>query len=111
MATQLLTLSVLPKGVPIKKIPSDVALPRGAPSSEIYKQISSQTGYSVHRLRITKGSDGTVVPNDREFSLLRTGLLDGSTVHVKDLGMFGPALDAVAFKPLSEAPDSPSANL
>lgn len=86
MATQLLTLSVLPKGKPFKNIPSEIALPKAAPSSEIYQQLAAQINTSTYRVRVTKGSDGTLVPNDKEVPVLQTGLLDGSKIYVKDLG-------------------------
>jgi len=40
----------------------------------------------VHRLRITKGSDGSLVPNDKNTTIESTGLRNGSNVTVKDLG-------------------------
>lgn len=88
MATQVITLSVTPRGKPIGKLPSEVAVPRAAPSSEIYQKIAAVTGTSVHRLRVAKGSDGQVVPNERDVSVLDTGLRDGSRITVKDLGKF-----------------------
>jgi very-long-chain enoyl-CoA reductase len=88
MASQLLTLSVLPKGKPLKKLPTEIALPKAAPASEIYQQIAAKSGVSVHRVRITKGSDGSVIPNDKATPVIDTGLLQGSKIIVKDLGMF-----------------------
>lgn len=41
---------------------------------------------SIHRLRITKGSDGKAVPSSEDVSINSTGLRDQSTVYVKDLG-------------------------
>jgi len=40
----------------------------------------------VHRLRITKGSDGSLVPNDKNTTIESTGLRNDSNVMVKDLG-------------------------
>jgi very-long-chain enoyl-CoA reductase len=86
MATQLLTLTVLPRGKPIRNLPEETALPRAAPASEIYQTLAKKTGTSVHRIRVTKGSDGQVVPNDKDIPINETGLLDGSKIFVKDLG-------------------------
>jgi very-long-chain enoyl-CoA reductase len=44
------------------------------------------TGYSVHQLRATKGSDGTPIGNSSDLSIHSTGLRDQSTIYVKDLG-------------------------
>lgn len=41
---------------------------------------------SVYRLRVTKGSDGQLVPNSKDVMISRTGLMNGSKVYVKDLG-------------------------
>ena len=86
MSTQPVTLFVQPKGKPFKNIPSEIALPKGAPASEIYQQLARRIGTSVHQVRVTKGSDGTLVPNEKEVPVLQTGLLDGSKIYVKDLG-------------------------
>ena len=87
MTTQVMTLSVLPRGKPIKHLPEETALPRAAPTSELYQTIAAASGTSIHRIRVTKGSDGQLVPNDKSIPLLQTGLLDGSKIYVKDLGM------------------------
>ncbi|CAF9929792.1 MAG: hypothetical protein GOMPHAMPRED_005495 [Gomphillus americanus] len=81
-----LTLQLLPKGKPIKNLPLDIAVPKEGVASEIYHQIATKSRYPVYQLRITKGSDGSVVPNDKNVSIAHTGLLEGSKVYVKDLG-------------------------
>jgi very-long-chain enoyl-CoA reductase len=86
MATQATTLQVLPRGVPIPRLPQELALPRGASASAIYEQIAAKSGISIHRVRVTKGSDGQVIPNDGTVPVHTTGLLDGSKIYVKDLG-------------------------
>jgi hypothetical protein len=87
MASQTLTLSVLPRGKPIKTLPEEAALPRGAPASDIYRTVAAKSGVSIHRIRVTKASDGQLVPNDKDVPIQQTGLLDGSKIYVKDLGM------------------------
>ena len=86
MASQTFGLEVLPKGKPFKNIPSEISLQKGASASEIYQQLAAQLGTSIHRVRVTKGSDGRLVPNDKEVPVSQTGLLDGSKIYVKDLG-------------------------
>jgi very-long-chain enoyl-CoA reductase len=60
-------------------------LPPLRSTSDLYSQIAQKTAYSVHRLRITK-EDGSVVPNSDDATLAGTGLTNGATINVKDLG-------------------------
>ncbi|KAI9839467.1 MAG: hypothetical protein M1819_002092 [Sarea resinae] len=80
------TLTVKPRGKPIKSLPSEITVPSDATATELYKAIAAKSRFSAHRLRITKGSDGSAVPNARDLSLETTGLRNQSTVYVKDLG-------------------------
>ena len=73
-------------GKPVKKLPEEVSIPFASPASDLYQQIALQAKTSVHRLRVTKGSDGAFVPNSKDLSISSTGLRDQSTVYVKDLG-------------------------
>ncbi|KAG8531201.1 uncharacterized protein KY384_004559 [Bacidia gigantensis] len=73
-------------GRPVKKLPEETIVVSSEPTSELYKQIALQSGASVHRLRITKGSDGALVPNDTGMLVQTTGLRQQSTIYVKDLG-------------------------
>jgi len=82
----MITLDIAPRGKPIRRLPDKLALPRDAPSSQIYEQLAATTGTSIHRIRVTKGSDGQVVPNDKNVAVLDNGLLNGSRLAVKDLG-------------------------
>lgn len=86
MASKPLTLSVRPRGKPATKLPEEVILTSNASTFDLYQEIASRAGISVHRLRITKGSDGSVVPNANSVSVHSTGLREQSTVYVKDLG-------------------------
>ena len=61
-------------------------VPSSAPCSELYTTLASQARTSVHRLRITKGSDGSSIPNTSSIILQTTGLRHQSTIYVKDLG-------------------------
>lgn len=62
-----------------------MTIPSDAPLADVYAQIAKETSFSVHRLRLTKGSDGKLLPND-EATVLSTGLRSQSTIYVKDLG-------------------------
>ena len=52
----------------------------------MYSRLAAESAISVHRLRLTKGSDGSVIPNAKDYTVERTGLRSDSTVYVKDLG-------------------------
>ena len=104
MAAQKMTLAVRPRGKqspalahlrskpnqdlgkPVKKLPEEVSLPTNGPTSELYKQLALKAGTTIHRLRVTKGSDGSFVPNSKDLSVDSTGLREQSTIYVKDLG-------------------------
>ncbi|MCJ1385268.1 3-oxo-5a-steroid 4- dehydrogenase [Xylographa soralifera] len=86
MSSQTITLVVSPRGKPIKTLPQESEVPRNAPATELYNSLAAASGTSVHRLRVTKGSDGQLVPNRADVSISQTGLMDGSKVFVKDLG-------------------------
>ncbi|ETN43801.1 uncharacterized protein HMPREF1541_11125 [Cyphellophora europaea CBS 101466] len=81
-----ITLQIRPRGKPIKSLPETVELPAGAKCADLYAVLAKQSKYSVHQLRVTKGSDGSLVANVRDGTVHSTGLRDQSTVYVKDLG-------------------------
>jgi very-long-chain enoyl-CoA reductase len=80
-----ITLVIQPRGKPIRKLPSEVKVGLQDSTSALYSQIAAQTNVSVHRLRITKGSDNSVVPAGGS-DVSSTGLRNKSTIVVKDLG-------------------------
>ena len=86
MASKDVTLVVLPRGKPIRNLPTDVTLPRAGTGAELYQQLATSAGTSIHRLRVTKGNDGSLVPNSRDTSISQTGLMGDSKIYVKDLG-------------------------
>lgn len=57
------------------------------PTVELYEQLALQIGVSIHRLRVTKGSDGSFIPSSNHLLVESTGLRQQSTIYVKDLGM------------------------
>ncbi|KAB2579201.1 Steroid alpha reductase family protein [Lasiodiplodia theobromae] len=81
-----ITLVVQPRGKPIKKLPAETTIALSDSTAELYKRIAQATGFSVHRLRIVKGSDGSVVPNSPRTLVQDTGLRQKSNITVKDLG-------------------------
>lgn len=80
------SLVVLPRGKAISTLPPGMKLPPHAPTSDLYSGLAAASGTSVHRIRVTKGSDGQLIPNAKDLLLNSTGLLDGSKIYVKDLG-------------------------
>ncbi|KAL8969169.1 MAG: hypothetical protein Q9197_004488, partial [Variospora fuerteventurae] len=86
MASKILTISVRPRGKPVKKLPEELPLPSTATSFDLYTELAAFSRTSIHRLRVTKGSDGTHIPNTASLPISETGLRDGSTIYVKDLG-------------------------
>ncbi|KAF2090180.1 enoyl reductase [Saccharata proteae CBS 121410] len=86
MATENVTLVVQPRGKPIRKLPSETTIALTDSTAELYKRLAAATGSSVHRLRVAKGSDGSVVPNNTKILVESTGLRQKSTITVKDLG-------------------------
>jgi hypothetical protein len=73
-------------GKPIKKLPKTITVTLSSNGEELHNAIAEASGASVHRLRITKGSDRGVIPNDKGTTMDDTGLRESSVIHVKDLG-------------------------
>ena len=57
-------------------------------ASTLFQSIAKATKFSPYRLRITKGSDGSVITNTSDVTIAQTGLRNKSTIDVKDLGEF-----------------------
>ena len=68
-------------------LPREITIALDASGEELYNLIAEVSGCSIHRLRITKGSDRSVVPNAKNTTINDTGLRNSSVIHVKDLGM------------------------
>ncbi|KAL8736490.1 MAG: hypothetical protein Q9166_000282 [cf. Caloplaca sp. 2 TL-2023] len=86
MASKTLMFSIRPRGKPLNKLPEDISLSSTGTTSDLYTELAASSQTSVHRLRITKGSDGSFIPNTASLSVSDTGLRDGSSIYVKDLG-------------------------
>ncbi len=74
------------QGKPIRDLPEELSILGNAPAADLYNKLAQVSKLSTHRLRITKGSDGSVVANSQDVPISSTGLRDQSTVYVKDLG-------------------------
>jgi very-long-chain enoyl-CoA reductase len=73
-------------GRPIKNLPDTVTVSSDASTSQIFEEIAKASKFSIHRLRVTKGSDGTPIKNVGDVTVHDTGLRNKSAVDVKDLG-------------------------
>ncbi|QQK45759.1 Steroid alpha reductase family protein [Penicillium digitatum] len=86
MAADKITLVVQPRGKPIQKLPKEIEISLNASSEELHSALSAASGCSIHRMRITKGSDHSVVPNSINTTIEDTGMRNSSVIYVKDLG-------------------------
>jgi very-long-chain enoyl-CoA reductase len=73
-------------GRPIKSLPGEFKIPLSGSAAQLYQSLASKSGLSVHRLRITKGIDGSHIPNSKGVTIDSTGLREQSVIYVKDLG-------------------------
>jgi very-long-chain enoyl-CoA reductase len=73
-------------GRPIRNLPETITVSADAAASEIFQKVADASKFSIHRLRITKGSDGTPIPKSNDITVHDTGLRNKSAVDVKDLG-------------------------
>lgn len=78
-------LTIFP-GKPIKALPETLEFGLDATAADLYAELSARTTLPVYQLRVTKGSDGSVVNNSKDVSVHSTGLRDQSMIYVKDLG-------------------------
>jgi len=77
----------------IPRLPPDISIALNASGAKLYSTLSQQSKLSVNRLRITKGSDGSLIPNSDNVTIYDTGLRSQSTLYVKDLGLQAPPID------------------
>ncbi|KAK6837133.1 hypothetical protein RU639_001434 [Aspergillus parasiticus] len=82
------TISVVihPRGKSIRSFPQEVRISLHASTGELYDTLAEASGLSIYRLRITKGSDRTLVPNSREITIEEVVIKDTNVITVKDLG-------------------------
>ena len=87
MASKPISLTIQHRGKPIRKLPSETTTYLQASTADLYSRIAAETNLSQHRLRLTSASDGSVIPNAKDFTVERTNLRSKSDLLVKDLGM------------------------
>jgi hypothetical protein len=73
-------------GRPIKNLPESITISPDASAADIFQKVADASRFPVHRLRITKGSDGSPLPKSKDVTVHDTGLRNKSAVDVKDLG-------------------------
>ncbi|KAF1966226.1 hypothetical protein BU23DRAFT_329211 [Bimuria novae-zelandiae CBS 107.79] len=81
-----ISLVVRPRGRPIKNLPETITVNPEDDAAQIHKKIADASKFSIHRLRVTKGSDGTPIANTKDTTVHATGLRNKSAIDVKDLG-------------------------
>jgi len=86
MASKPITLIVEPRGKPLAKLPQEIHIYLQGSTSELYNRISAESGCTPDRIRLTKGSDGSVISNAKEVTVESTGVKNRSVIYVKDLG-------------------------
>ncbi|KAF2655918.1 hypothetical protein K491DRAFT_704316 [Lophiostoma macrostomum CBS 122681] len=73
-------------GRPIKNLPESITVGREDSAAQIFQKIADASRFTIHRLRVTKGSDGSPIPNAGDVTVHQTGLRNKSAIDVKDLG-------------------------
>ncbi|KAB8212043.1 3-oxo-5-alpha-steroid 4-dehydrogenase-domain-containing protein [Aspergillus parasiticus] len=73
-------------GKPAKSLPQKVRVDPHTSTEELYDVLAQMSGLSTYRLRITKKSDGTLVPRSKKTTIDEAGVKDMAVVTVKDLG-------------------------
>lgn len=74
-------------GKPIRGLPEEVVIDPKDSVAGLYKKIAASSKSSIHRLKITKGSDSSAIPISGVLIIEQTGLRNKSTIDVKDLGV------------------------
>jgi very-long-chain enoyl-CoA reductase len=82
----MLTAILTCEGRPIKNLPEEITVSSSDSVGELFEKIAATSKFSPHRLRITKGSDGSAITNSTDIAVSQTGLRNRSTIDVKDLG-------------------------
>ena len=73
-------------GRPIKNLPEETYVRLEDTAHDLYLRIAAKSRFPINRLRITKASDGSTVPNARDVTVEDAGLFEQSSIFVKDLG-------------------------
>ena len=83
-------------GKPIRRLPKELTIALNASGEDLHTMLADVSGTSVHRLRITKGSDRSVVPHSKSTTIEETGLRESSVIHIKDLGTLKSYLEYIS---------------
>ncbi|KAF2718504.1 hypothetical protein K431DRAFT_287656 [Polychaeton citri CBS 116435] len=86
MASKPVTISITPRGRKIPNLPKETSVYIQGSTNDLYHRVAAEASFSIHRLRITKASDGSLVPNDKKTTISSIGLGNGDAIQVKDLG-------------------------
>jgi very-long-chain enoyl-CoA reductase len=74
------------QGKPIRNLPKEFSISDEATASTLYITLARASKLSIHRLKISNCSDGSVIPNSDDVPINLAGLRDQSAIFVKDLG-------------------------
>ncbi|EGX52925.1 hypothetical protein AOL_s00007g261 [Orbilia oligospora ATCC 24927] len=86
MGAEDITLRLTPRGAPLPRLPAELPISSDASVDALYDAVAKLTGYSRHRLRITK-SDSSHLKPAASVTLTDSNLYDQSSLFVKDLGL------------------------
>ncbi|RVD87865.1 uncharacterized protein DFL_002069 [Arthrobotrys flagrans] len=86
MGVEDITLRLTPRGAPLPRLPAELPISSGASVDALYDAVAKLTGYSRHRLRITKSDSSHLKPSST-VTLSDSNLFDQSSLFVKDLGL------------------------
>lgn len=75
-----------PAGKPIRNLPKETYVRPSDSGKDVYERIAAKARTDINRLRITKSSDGSVIPNDGKVTVDSLLLDEGTSIFVKDLG-------------------------
>ncbi|KAK6498916.1 3-oxo-5a-steroid 4- dehydrogenase [Arthrobotrys musiformis] len=86
MGVENITLRLTPRGAPLPKLPAELPISSDASIDDLYDAVGKLTGYSRHRLRITKSDSSHLKPSST-VTVSDSNLFDQSSLFVKDLGL------------------------
>ncbi|KAK6523609.1 3-oxo-5a-steroid 4- dehydrogenase [Arthrobotrys megalospora] len=86
MGAEQITLRLNPRGKPLPNLPAELPISSDASVDALYGAVAKLTGYSRHRLRITKSDSSHLKPSPTA-TLEESNLYDQSSLFIKDLGL------------------------
>ncbi|KAF9890775.1 3-oxo-5a-steroid 4- dehydrogenase [Aspergillus nanangensis] len=82
----VITIYIRPRGPPIQTLPREIRIACNASTEQLYHSLAKTSAFSLNRLRLTTGTNHSLIPNSKKLTLDEARLTDMSTVHAKDLG-------------------------